>query len=312
MIYKVIGPYGARVHTAPNVSAPLVAVYAFGQLVDVVNDNIPDATGDSTKRWALTRYGYYVDISYTNAAGQFEIMQDVSDPDGFHAGGLVRLLHDYESPYWGGIPRFAYPNVPRSHGDPETIPGRNGTHVVIGSGLSQIFMIGVKWNAWGEYWRAINRLANPGMTDADFNRAFWNLTANNRAFTNYDRWKIQDIACGGATLRAVTGKVVYSEFMEVYCLDGSKSPPPVPARLEDLDMTTHFWATNEYPTKMADGSWQVGPFPQFPYGTLVPFVSKPIAGSTTIHTPVGPGLFTDFIKIGWLSPVSSIEKPYNP
>lgn len=296
MFYKVINPTGVFVRQKPSVNSLAVVVRNVGTIISVVDDTVVDLDDPQNpgKMWAQTPFGMYVAIQYPSSTGNSQRMVNISDPKGFHADGLVRTRHDFETNFFmfNGVPysRFADPAlVTKPHGDPETIHGRNGSEVSIG--LPPLY-----WNRWGKYWRELNMMANPGMAKADFERAWLSLINPARAFTNYNMFKIQDIVTGGTTLRLVTGDREYSSYYRVHCLNGKLPPPALPATMADLDMTTHFIATNLSAYRFPDGTFEVDGFPQFPHVTIVPFVS------TQDY---------DFIHMGWLDPVLSIEQPFN-
>ncbi len=74
-----------------------------------------------------------------------------------------------------------------------------------------------------------------------------------------------------------------------------KSPPSVPARPIDIDITRHFFATTGSSTRLADGSYAVYGFPQFE-NCIVPLVSRDD---------------TDLIALERIKVVTNIQRPYN-
>ena len=153
--------------------------------------------------------------------------------------------------------------------------------------------------AWEAYWKAILQLCNPTMGKVAFQQAWDSLVASNRAFTNgtgpgSGHFALHSITCGGATHEMVTGKPERS-YMEIHTLNGKKSPPPVPASVDNIDMTRHFFATTGSNTQFPDGSYAVYGFPQFE-NCIVPLVSP---------------ADTDWIDVTRIEPVADLQGPYH-
>ena len=154
--------------------------------------------------------------------------------------------------------------------------------------------------AWEAYWRRLLHLCNPKLTDADFERAWSSLVASDRAFTNASgpetgEFALHSLTCCGATHEMVTG-IPEGPHMRIYTLNSLKSPPPIPVKADDIDMTRHFFATTGSNVLLPDSSYAVYGFPQFE-NCIVPLVSRSD---------------TDLIDISRIKEVSSIQRPYNP
>jgi hypothetical protein len=158
--------------------------------------------------------------------------------------------------------------------------------------------------AWETYWRGILHLCNPNMGDAEFERSWSSLVVSDRAFTNSTgpetgHFALHSITCGGATHEMVTGipeRYGGGLYMRIYTLNSRKSPPSIPARPIDIDMTRHFFATSGSNVQLSDGSYAVYGFPQFE-NPIVPLVSPSD---------------TDLINISRIKMVSDLQRPYNP
>jgi hypothetical protein len=152
---------------------------------------------------------------------------------------------------------------------------------------------------WQAYWRGILQLCNPGMSAAQFEPAWESLINPTRAFTNHSaplagNFVLQSLTCGGATHEMVTG-IPEGKYMRIYTLNSKKSPPPIPAKPEEIDITRHFFATTGSSVRLADGSYAVYGFPQFE-DCIVPLVSRED---------------TDLIALDRIKVVTNIQRPYN-
>ena len=115
-------------------------------------------------------------------------------------------------------------------GDPETIKPLNDGFIA----LTPVLV---------KYWQALLWLGNPGMSQVDFDRNWRSLTSPARAFNNKDSNHIENLGCGGMTVRAVTGqpvKKVLQLWMEVHAIDINRPLPAIPASWTDIDWTVHF------------------------------------------------------------------------
>ncbi len=83
--------------------------------------------------------------------------------------------------------------------------------------------------------------------------------------------------------------------MRIYTLNTEKDPPPIPEKIEDIDITRHFFATTGSDVVLADGSYAVYGFPQFE-NCIVPLVSRED---------------TDLIALERIKVVTNIMRPYN-
>lgn len=154
--------------------------------------------------------------------------------------------------------------------------------------------------AWVAYWRAILRLCNPNMDPGHFEKSWDSLVADNRAFTNAtgpasDNFALHSLTCGGATHEMVTGYPV-GQHVEIYTLNASKDPPPIPETVDGIDITRHFFATTGSNVQLPDGSYAVYGFPQFE-NCIVPLVSQKD---------------TDMIDVARITAVHSVQRPYHP
>lgn len=154
-------------------------------------------------------------------------------------------------------------------------------------------------NEWMEYWKAILHVCNPEVGPQEFQGAWDSLVAPNRAFTNGTGprsaiFAIHTLTCGGATHEMVTG-IAEGDYMRIYTLNGRKPPPPIPTKIEDIDITRHFFATTGSNVKLPDGSYAVYGFPQFE-NCIIPLVSPED---------------TDLILLDRIKVVTNIERPYN-
>jgi hypothetical protein len=153
---------------------------------------------------------------------------------------------------------------------------------------------------WEAYWKGILHLCNPTMSAADFEPSWNSLVASDRAFTNGSgpesgNFALHSITCGGATHEMVTGNRE-GRYMRIYTLNIHQSPPSIPARAVDIDMTRHFFASTGSNVRLADGSYAVYGFPQFE-NCIVPLVSPSDI---------------DAIEVSRIKAVASIQRPYNP
>jgi len=157
------------------------------------------------------------------------------------------------------------------------------------------------------YMRHILKLFCPNLSDADFEKNYHSLMADGTrsgAFCNFagidsPDWSWEELICGGATVEAVTGKVVRmggGDWIECHALNASHVPP-LPATIADVDMTRHFKPTTFTHERLADGTYRVWSFPQFYDKGVVPLWSK----SDTL-----------FIPADRLMRVSVIQNPFNP
>ena len=154
--------------------------------------------------------------------------------------------------------------------------------------------------AWVTYWRAILRLCNPTMDPVHFEKSWDSLVVTGRAFTNATdpasgNFALHSLTCGGATHEMVTG-VPVGPHVEIYTLNASKDPPPIPRTVDEIDITRHFFATTGSNVRLPDGSYAVYGFPQFE-NCIVPLVSQ--------HD-------TDMIDVARITAVHSIQRPYHP
>ena len=152
---------------------------------------------------------------------------------------------------------------------------------------------------WQEYWRGILRVCNPGMSDRQFEQSWTSLIHPNRAFTNFSNPEAGDffmgnLTCGGATHEMVNGEAE-GRYMRIYTLNTEKDPPPIPEKIEDIDITRHFFATTGSDVILPDGSYAVYGFPQFE-NCIVPLVSRED---------------TDLIPLERIKVVANIMRPYN-
>ena len=134
-------------------------------------------------------------------------------------------------------------------------------------------------SALREYIRAVQRLAVPGMTAAEFEDNMAGFWAGNRALSNghgYEEdFAVGPVITGGAMLKA-TGNVTYKAgraLVEVYAID-PEHLPAVPASLADLDWTLHFRPTIVSPYLRPDGRWRINPFPQFDGEGIAPVLGE--------------------------------------
>ena len=98
----------------------------------------------------------------------------------------------------------------------------------------------------------------------------------------------------GATHEMVTGEPE-GRYMRIYTLNTKKSPPPIPDKIEEMDITRHFFATTGSNDRLPDGSYAVYGFPQFE-NCIVPLVSRDD---------------TDLIALDRIQVVTNIMRPYN-
>ncbi len=153
--------------------------------------------------------------------------------------------------------------------------------------------------AWQDYWRGLLRVCNPGMSDEGFEQSWSSLIHPNRAFTNFSNPEEGDffmgnLTCGGATHEMVSGEAE-GRYMRIYTLNTEKDPPPIPEKIEDIDITRHFFATTGSDVVLPDGSYAVYGFPQFE-NCIVPLVSRED---------------TDLIALDRIRVVTNIQRPYN-
>ncbi len=186
------------------------------------------------------------------------------------------------------LERYAYRPRNMKHPVPQTCPLYSGSSMRVTP-------------AWAEYWRAILRLCNPGMSTDDFEQGWKGLIASDRAFTNgtgpednRDHWAVHSLTCGGATHEMVTG-IVEKHGIRIYTLNWTHGPPPVPEKREQIDMTRHFFATTAGNVRFPDGTYAVNGFPQFE-NCIVPLASNDD---------------TDFIDASRVKPVCDIQMPYH-
>ncbi len=154
--------------------------------------------------------------------------------------------------------------------------------------------------AWVAYWRAILQLCNPGMDPDHFEKSWDSLVVTGRAFTNgtdpaSGNFALHSLTCGGATHEMVTG-VPLGPHVEIYTLNASKDPPPIPKTVDEIDITRHFMATTGSNVQLPDGSYAVYGFPQFE-NCIVPLVSQ---------------RDTDMIDVSRITAVHSIQRPFHP
>ena len=152
---------------------------------------------------------------------------------------------------------------------------------------------------WQAYWRGILKVCNPGMSEAAFEQSWKSLIDPNRAFTNHSdplggNFVMQSLTCGGATHEMVTGEPEGS-YMRIYTLNTRTDPPPMPEKIDDIDITRHFFATTGSSEQLPDGSYAVYGFPQFE-NCIVPLVSRED---------------TDLIALDRIKVVPNIMRPYN-
>lgn len=71
MQHKVVYHNGATVQAMPSASSAQIQILALGDIVDAVQDHIPDATDPSNanKVWVQLVDGHYVASNYPDAAG---------------------------------------------------------------------------------------------------------------------------------------------------------------------------------------------------------------------------------------------------
>ena len=154
--------------------------------------------------------------------------------------------------------------------------------------------------AWVAYWRGILRLCNPTMDPVRFEKSWDSLVVTGRAFTNQTdpasgNFALHSLTCGGATHEMVTG-VPVGPHVEIYTLNASKAPPQISEKVDDIDITRHFFATTGGNVRLPDGSYTVYGFPQFE-NCIVPLVSQ---------------RDTDMIDVSRITAVHSIQRPYHP
>jgi hypothetical protein len=152
---------------------------------------------------------------------------------------------------------------------------------------------------WQAYWRGILKVCNPGMSEEAFEQSWKSLIDPTRAFTNFSNPEEGDfvmgtLTCGGATHEMVTGEPE-GRWMRIYTLNTEKDPPPIPADVDEIDITRHFMATTGSRDRLPDGSWAVYGFPQFD-NPIVPLVSRDD---------------TDLIALDRIEIVPNIMRPYN-
>lgn len=129
------------------------------------------------------------------------------------------------------------------------------------------------------YWKGILKLKNPNLTDAQFNQSWRGLTAGNRAFTNKHGWdsgdfRIENLICGGATVKVTTGipfRTAGWWQYEVYALDPVNPPLYIPASVSLIDMTLNFLPTISTNIKVRKFVYRVNAFPQFNGNSIVPY-----------------------------------------
>lgn len=150
--------------------------------------------------------------------------------------------------------------------------------------------------------RAVIRLYNPTMDSNAFEHAWQSLFASNRAFSNKSGWdssefKLENLVCGGATLRAITGvpyRAAGDNWLDVHALD-PENLPAIPTRIEQIDPTLFFFPV--IAMQNISGQFQADPFPQFGGRCPVPFVGK--GGRNAI-------------RVAKLLPVNSVQHPFLP
>ena len=152
---------------------------------------------------------------------------------------------------------------------------------------------------WQAYWKGILQVCNPGMSAAEFEQSWVSLIDPTRAFTNNcnpeaGNFVMGTLTCGGATHEMVTGEPE-GRYMRIYTLNTKKSPPPIPDKIEEMDITRHFFATTGSNDRLPDGSYAVYGFPQFE-NCIVPLVSRDD---------------TDLIALDRIQVVTNIMRPYN-
>lgn len=80
--YEVVWRNGVSRRTAPTTSnsSTTLTPYAFGQVVDVLEDNIPDQTypNDPSKKWVKFADGHYGASDYPDGSGPKVRMKDVT------------------------------------------------------------------------------------------------------------------------------------------------------------------------------------------------------------------------------------------
>lgn len=126
-------------------------------------------------------------------------------------------------------------------------------------------------------WRAALHLGCPGFDGPTFEHAYNYLTGGGLAFCNGNglssgHFKIENLICGGATRRAVTGnieRIAGHNWVKVYALD-PKNLPTI-TTLAALDMTLYFLATIATRFPYGD-SYRVDPFPGFNGRCIVPYI----------------------------------------
>jgi hypothetical protein len=154
--------------------------------------------------------------------------------------------------------------------------------------------------AWVAYWRGILRICNPSMDPVHFEKSWDSLVVTGRAFTNQTdpasgNFALHSLTCGGATHEMVTG-VPVGPHVEIYTLNARKDPPPIPTKIDEIDITRHFFATTGSNVQLPDGSYAVYGFPQFE-NCIVPLVSQND---------------TDLIDVARITAVHSVQRPYHP
>lgn len=198
------------------------------------------------------------------------------------AGTLVFVMHD-------GVGRNYNPSA-GVYGDPET-----------NKSLSDRFF-GVTDNLEKQL-QGVIELLNPGMKPTDFIGQFHSLYASNRAFSNKSGWNsghfaIENLICGGATRRAVTGvpyRAAGEWWLDVYAIDVTKLPL-MPTTAADIDMTLWFFPVVAMQTPTT-AEFRANPFPQFDGRCVVPYLGK-------------GGI--NAIRLAKLKPVDSIQNPFLP
>jgi hypothetical protein len=199
-------------------------------------------------------------------------------PSTVEAGTLMQVKHDQEQ----GI-------KPRN--DPETFK----------SLTDKMFQI---TPAIAVYWQGLLRLKNPNMTDPQFNQNWRGLTASNRAFTNKHGWdsgdfRIENIICGGATVRTTTGipfRTAGYWYYEVYALD-PLAIPVLPSSAVMIDMTLNFLPTISTGIKVRKFVYRVNAFPQFNGNSIVPYFG--VGGKNAIRA--------DHLRV-----VTKVNSPFIP
>ncbi len=187
------------------------------------------------------------------------------------------------------LARYNYQPRDRKHPVPETCPLYSGA-------------INPVTAAWEAYWKGILRLCNPGMDDAHFTNAWYSLVDSARAFTNgtgpeTGHFALHSLTCGGATHEMVTGEPEGpgTAHLRIYTLNSRKDPPPIPQKVDEIDMTRHLFATTGSNTQFPDGSYAVYGFPQFE-NCIVPLVSP---------------ADTDMIDVSRVQTVTDLQQPYH-